>query len=116
MSFEKVKSKRFMVVGGGDIQFCPLCGVVLDEAIDHEVWKHLKNEEPVLTSKCPEKTKTSSTKLLFCPRCGEAISTKKEQKHTKHEIKTSIDAVNNKTTSAISCPLEKKTFDVIVSF
>lgn len=116
MSFEKEKGKRFMVVGGGDIQFCPICGVVLDEAIDHEVWKHLKNEDPVLTSQCPEKTKTSRAKSLFCPRCGESISTKEEQKRTKHELKTLIDAANNKTMSTIRCPLEKKTFDVLISF
>jgi hypothetical protein len=61
VSFEK--GKGFMVVAGGDIQFCPIRGVVLDEAIDHEVRKYMKNEVPLLTSKCPEKTKTSNARF-----------------------------------------------------
>jgi hypothetical protein len=108
MTGEHVKIKRFIVVGCGDIQFCPYCGVTLDEAIDHEVEKHMKNLKPILTSNCPEQKCEAQANSLFCPRCGENITTKEQQVKAKHEVKSTIDSINDKTVSTVTCPLEKK--------
>ena len=115
MTVDHGKANKFTVIGVGDFQFCSYCGETLDDAIDHEIWKSTKDRIPVLTCNCPEKTNASSEKTLFCPRCCEKISTKAEQKHAKHEVKTSTNSDNKKTSLTICCPFEEKPFEVVVS-
>jgi hypothetical protein len=114
MKAAKVEGRRFTVSGTNDIEFCPVCGVTLDEAIDHETSKGLKGVGSTLICRCPEKPKTSGKKALFCPRCGENISSKEQQKLNKHEVENISDNTKSKVVTSVVCPLEKKTLKVTI--
>ena len=114
MCAEEAKSKFFRVVGGHDIQFCPYCGEILAEAVDHEVFEERKNSINVLASNCPEKAEEPKDQCTFCPRCGEKIATKNQKERMKHKIVTAEDSTNRLVVS-ITCPFESAPFEVFLS-
>jgi len=115
VSGEDKDKKSFKVVGLRNIQFCPYCGEVLSEAVDHEIFEDSKSNCLLLTSNCPERAAKSNGKCNFCPRCGENIDPKTKLEKTKHKIEILTNRKDNKAACKITCPFENTPFEVILS-